>query len=463
MEIFNNFLRILFIIFLIYTFVFILQWVTGLFVSSHRLAQYHVRKHTVKAILPDDIAAKFPVSVIIPAYNEEDCINKTVFSILNEDYPDINILVVDDGSTDDTSKTVIDEFDLIERDISFNEILKTKRIVACYEKEINGKKITLITKKNGGKADSLNCGLNVCQSPYCLIVDADTEVEKGSIRSMVSTFLKDKHTIVCAGVVSTSLYGTEKYKSLSFMQKALVLFQQLEYYRTFYMQRMLFDRLNANVVVSGAFAMFDAELLKSVGGYKVSTIGEDMELTMRLHAFCHSQKRKYRIAYCPEVKCTTQVPFRYTDYYQQRRRWHIGMIQSLNAHKYMLGSYFYGGAGIIAGTFIIIYELFAPIIEFIGVLTIIAALIGGILNLGFSLTIIFVYALFSILTQLVLISILKTYNIEKISAKERIGIILTSIAEPLFFHPLNMYIKVQAAIQSRKEAQTWKHIERAKD
>lgn len=460
MEIVRNVFSIMFFAFLIYTFLFILFWIVSLFVSSIRLSEHSNRRRLVKMVIPDKLAQKHPVSVIIPAYNESSCINKTIESLIKDDYPALKIIVVNDGSKDDTNEIVTKRWNLKKKDCKFKKDLITKNVKACYQNEVDGRTILYIEKENGGKADALNCGLNFCDTPYCVIVDADTQVEKGSIRGMVATFLKDDKTVVCAGVVDSSMYASERYKSLSFMAKALVLFQQLEYYRTFYMQRILFDRLNANIIVSGAFAMFDTALLKTIGGYRVGTIGEDMEITMRIHAFCRSQRKKYRIAYDPEIKCSTQMPFTYSDFLSQRRRWHIGMIQSLKAHNYMLINRHYGWTGMFSGTYILLYELFAPVIEIMGALIIIISLITQAVSPLFMVVIIGIYALFAIITQLALILMLRVYDVEKITLKENLWLVLVAVIEPLFFHIINVAIKIKATVQARKKGSTWKHIER---
>lgn len=206
----------------------------------------------------------------------------------------------------------------------------------------------------------------------------------------------------------------------------------------------MFDHINANIIVSGAFAMFDTDLVKRVGGYQVNTIGEDMELTMRLHAFCASQGKEYHIAYAPEAKCMTQLPFTYKDYYHQRRRWHIGLLQSMKFHKYMLGNKNYGWAGITSGTFFILYELLAPFLEIIGVATLIAANLLDILNLQFTIQATILYTLIVIWIQAILVSAVNRYKVEPINGKQRWILFLISIFEIVFFHPLNIVIKIIA-------------------
>ena len=453
-------LRLLFILFMIYTIVFIVQWCIGIYVSIYKFSEYKTNSKRIKRILPNKMAKDIPVSVIIPAYNEEACIVQTVKSLIEEEYPYMDIIIVNDGSSDNTEKYMVDHYHLKRSSVQIRENIKTNKINQIYENRYRGKQIFLITKENGGKADALNCGLNVCENKYCVILDADTKVCSGSIRNMCSYFMVDKKMIVCAGAVTNGMYGTKLYKSLNLFQKALVVFQQLEYYRTFYMQRILFNEINANVVVSGAFAMFDCDLVKAVGGYRTNTIGEDMELTMRLHAFCRSQKRKYHIGYVPEVKCITQVPFSYRDYYHQRRRWHIGMIQSLKEHKYMLGSIYYGGAGIISGSFILFYELWAPFIEIMGVITLGISIYMNLVNIQNILYVMLVYIIFAFVTQLIMINVISAYEIEKITFKNKVMIMFMELIEIIFFHPFNIIIKLGASFTVRKHRKTWKHINR---
>ena len=463
MNFFIFLIRILFVLFLIYTVGFICHWMLGMFASLNRFSRFQERRSAARVALPDSAARQLPVCAIIPAHNEQDCIVDTVESLLREDYPRLEIIVVDDGSTDGTAALLTDRFGLREDASAPISQLHTKPVRRCFSTAIGDTRLVLVCKENGGKADALNCGLNFTQSPYCLILDADTQIDPGSVRIMVSQFLSNDKTIICAGAVRNSLYDTPRYRRLSPASKALVLFQMLEYYRTFYMQRILFNRFNANVIVSGAFAMFDCDLVKSVGGYRTHTIGEDMELTMRLHAFCRSQSRAYHISYAPEASCRTQVPFRYRDFFTQRRRWHIGMIQSLHRHAYMLGRRYYGWAGILAGTSMLVYELLAPIIELLGLVTIISGYCLHMVSLGFMLKAMGLYMMMILLCQMLFLWYLRLYRIEAMSPGKWLSLVGVSLAECVFFHPLSMLIKLKAFLTHRKHRGTWGQIQRTNE
>lgn len=450
-------LHLLFALFLIYTWFYVLQWMIGLCISIYRISQSSQRKKVVRWILPDPLAMDNSVSVIIPAHNEEACVVDTIESLLNEDYPNLEIILVDDGSTDHTAQRVIDQYGLVPSPGLRAEVSHRARGIECYEQSLRSRRLILLRKENGGKAESLNCGLDLCTGRYCVILDADTRIEKGSLRIMVSQFLADRQTIVCAGAVGNN---ESMYKELPFLRKCLVLFQTLEYYRTFYMQRILLDRFNANIVVSGAFAMFDCALLKSIGGYQENTIGEDMELTMRLHAFCRSQRRAYKIAYTPEAKCVTQFPFRYRDFFRQRRRWQIGMVQSMKQHGYMLANRHYGWVGILSGFLFVFYEMLAPFMEILGAATLVLAFAAGILNVPSTVIILFVYYILMLFMEWILVAALNTYELESMPWKKQTAIILLSCVEFLSFHIINSAIKILAMLTYRKYSKTWQHIKR---
>ena len=462
MQLMTSLVRVLLVLFLIYTVTYIVQWIVGMQASLKRLSDFQRRSALTRSVLPDELSRSIPVTAIIPAHNEENCICATIHAMLDEDYPELHIVVVDDGSDDATAECVIREFHLLPELPAPRQSLSTKPVRRCYRRTVSGHDITLICKDNGGKSDALNCGVNFCRSDYCLVVDADTQIERGSTRLLLSAFLLDPDTVVCAGAVRDAIYHTPAFRQLSFTRKWLVRFQVLEYYRTFYMQRILFDRLNANIIVSGAFAMFRTDLIRAVGGYRTGIIGEDMELTMRLHAFCHAQKRPYRITVMPEARCRTQVPFRFRDFYKQRRRWHIGMIQSLRRHLYMVGSRYYGWAGIMSGTFVLIYELLSPFIEVMGLVTLAMAAYVGIVHSWIVVTMMLLYALMIFLTQVLFLHFLRTYHVEPISHKSQLRLVVVSLVEFLIFHPLNMVIKLTAFFTSRKNSVNWGRIQRSK-
>lgn len=437
--------RGLLFLFLLYTVLYIFQWLLGLTAATIRLSRLKKRI----SLVPQYPAP--PVTVLVPACNEEACILSTLQGLLDCGYPDLEIIVIDDGSSDRTAEILRTAFHMEPKRIPREGKFTTAPILGCY----HAPGILLISKERKGKADALNCGLNLCRTDLCLVLDADTHPVPDSIQLLVSRFLEDPKTIVCAGAV-----GTEPvlYPRLKFFQKALVLFQALEYSRTFYMQRILLDQCNGNLVVSGAFALFDTGVLRSCGGYRGDTIGEDMELTMRLHSFCRNQGMAYRIRYEPAARCVTQFPFRWRDYYRQRRRWQIGMMQCLRKHRKMLWNLHYGWAGLLSGLSYGLYELWSPFLEIIGLATLAAASRLEILDKAFAAEAISVYFFLLLLTQAVLIHALGALGITPITMRQRMALTAAGVGEFLVYHLLSTVTRLLAFFSFHRRSRTWGKI-----
>lgn len=448
--------------FLIYSGFFVISLILGYLVSQDYFRKREERLFNLKELVTDELLERIPVSVVIPAYNEADCIQDTIYSLLEDNYPCLNIYVVDDGSKDGMSRMLINRYNLNAIENDYIERINTEKVQSIYSNCIGNKTITLLVKQNGGKSDAINCGLNLSRDEYCLILDADTKVEKGAIKIMVSIFLENPETIAAGGAIGNSHRNEQEYNHLSVFQKSLIYFQRLEYLRTFYIIRIMFNRINANPIMSGAFTMFKTEILKQINGFKRNTIGEDMEITMRLHAFFSAMRKKYQIAYVPEAKCYTEFPFIYSDFVKQRIRWHIGLLQSLKNHIYMIANTDYSWIGVITGTVIMLYEVLSPFIELTGLVFLLYLGLFHFGNIGPIIKVMITFVIFIVIQQAILVKALKNHGIERISVREQILFIFVSLSEILFFHPFNMIIKIIAIIKIRKSQFSWDHITRIK-
>ena len=251
------------------------------------------------------------ISIIVPAYNEEITIIETIESLVNVNYKDYEIIIVDDESEDNTSEKVIKHCNLqkIERFI-INKI-KTKPIKSIYEGVYKDVPIILVKKENGGKADSLNVGVNVSDYPWFICIDADSILQEDALQKIVQPIIEDTRVIALGGAIminNGAIIENGKVKRYDMPKSILASLQAIEYNRTFLASRIMFDKLNANLIISGAFGAFRKDVVIATGGYEPSTRGEDMELVIKLHKFCIDNKIDYIMKYVPDTICWTQAP-----------------------------------------------------------------------------------------------------------------------------------------------------------
>lgn len=336
-----------------------------------------------------------PVSIIVPAYNEEITIIETIRSLEKLNYKIFEIIVVNDGSKDDTAKVVIDRFNLKNVDRPIRKLLKCRNINGIYEGNgLNNIPIILVDKENGGKADAINTGINVSKYPYFVCMDADSILEKDSLSKLAVPILEDRDTVAVGSVIricNDSEFKDGELVEQRMPKKIVPALQVLEYERSFLASKILLDKWNANMIISGAFGLFKKDAVIAVGGYKKNSMGEDMELIVKLHSYFKSNKIPYKIKYAYEAVCWTQAPERFIDLLKQRKRWYIGLFQSLMGHKRMISNPSY--------IYFLLYELLSPFIEVFGLFVTLLTYIFELINLRFMIIFYLTYALFcSLLT-----------------------------------------------------------------
>lgn len=407
-----------------------------------------------------------PISILVPAYNEEETVVDCIKSLSYLDYPEYEIIVIDDGSKDSTSKVVIEGFNLkkIARPI--------RRVVQCEKEEsvyegytFNNKKITLVRKKNGGKADALNMGINISKYPLFVSLDADSILQRDSLSNIVRPFMEDYTTVAVGGNIKVAnqvvLDKGEVVKTYS-PKKLLVIFQLIEYYRVFLTTRVWFNRFNGNLIISGAFGLFKKSSVLNIGGYDTNTVGEDMDLVVKLHSFYRKNRLPYNIKYAYDAICWSQVPEKYKDFKNQRRRWHIGLMTSLINHKYILLNPKYGLIGVFSFLYFLIYELLSCILDIVGIVIVILSYFTGILSIDF----LFVFFIFYI-TYGVAISVtsimLENYVFNHIpSVWTILKLILLSIIECCGYRQICSWCRLTGIIGYRKRKHEWNKISRKK-
>jgi cellulose synthase/poly-beta-1,6-N-acetylglucosamine synthase-like glycosyltransferase len=322
-----------------------------------------------------------PISILSPAYNEEKTIVSSVNSLLQLDFKEYEIVVINDGSNDSTLHKLITNFDLFHVSLPNNLTLKHQKIRGLYHSHQH-KNLIVIDKENGGKADALNSGLNLATYPLVCCVDSDTILEKDSLLRGLESFIKDRRLIALGGAIGItngSRIENHTLKHKKVPNNPIEGFQILEYLRGFFAGRTGWVRNNGLLLISGAFGIFRKDIMLNVGGYR-HTIGEDFDLLVRMRRYCYDNKIEHRVDFVPEILCWTQCPSDYSSLLKQRNRWHRGLMDTLLYNRKMIFNPKYGIVGLVTLPYFVFIEAFNPIVTFIGVLSIIVLYAYGTIN-----------------------------------------------------------------------------------
>ena len=334
-----------------------------------------------------------------------------------------------------------------------------------YEAATQKVPLTLIRKKNGGKADSLNMGINACKYPYFICIDADSVLQKDSLSKIVKPVLENENVVAVGGAVrpSNSVEIKDgKVINYRLPRNLLACMQVLEYDRSFLASRILFDKFNGSLIISGAFGLFKKDTVVAAGGYDASTMGEDMELVVKLHDYCVSNDVPYLIRYATDAICWSQVPENLGDLCKQRRRWHIGLFQSMWKHRIMLANPKFGLTSFVSYFYFLIYELLSPFIEVFGILSMILALFVDLINVPFMLLFFGIYALFgSVMSMTAFFARTQTIDL-KLKFRDVLKALMLCTFEICVLRFILAWVRATAFIGYKKKKMQWGRIQRQK-
>lgn len=328
-----------------------------------------------------------PISIITPAYNEEETIAESVKSLLQLQYPEHEVVVVDDGSTDNTMKVLIETYKMVKAPITYAKQIDCKRINGVYVSS-EYTNLVLVHKENGGKGDALNAGINIARYPLVCFIDADSLLESDALLKVVRPFLENLNTVAVGGIVRIAngcKVRSGQVTEVGTAKNSLVRFQIVEYLRAFLFGRTGWDVLNGMLIISGAFGLFSKEAVVECGGYRNDTVGEDMELVVRLHRIMRKKKRQYRITFIADPICWTEVPEKLKTLSRQRNRWQRGLIDSMLLNMKMLFNPKYGIVGLFAMPFFFFFEMLGPIAELTGYIVFFVSWYFNIVSFTFAL------------------------------------------------------------------------------
>ncbi len=329
-----------------------------------------------------------PISLLIPVFNEKNVVIETVKSALLLEYPYYEVIVINDGSTDGTLDELMHALELKKIDLVYRPILKTQKVRNFYH---NPKipNLLVIDKENGGKADALNCGINRSSSPYFCSVDADSVLERDALLRLMSNVIESDVPLIASGGVVRVLNGSRVKRGevveVDLPKTNLPLFQIVEYLRAFLFGRVGLDFLKSTLILSGTFALFNKAAVIEIGGYKTKSIAEDMELVVNLHRHFMHDRKKYKIRFISDPVCWTAVPENLSMLARQRRRWHLGLVQTLMEHRSMLFNTHYGAVGMFGLPYYVLVEMLSPAVEVAGYVVVFLSYIVGLVSVDFML------------------------------------------------------------------------------
>ncbi len=396
-----------------------------------------------KVIKASDLAPH--LSLIAPAYNEEKTIRENVHSLLTLNYNNYEVIVVNDGSLDNSLETLINAYNLEEIKHDYNQRIKSQEVKAVYKsKNPAFDKLIVIDKINGGKSDALNAGINISTKPYIICIDVDCVLNTDALLILAKPFLSKSESLLIAtgGVIRISNSCVIEDGSLikiNVPDKLLPRVQVIEYLRAFLLGRMAWSKLDGLLIISGAFGMFDKEIAIKAGGYYLKTVGEDMELVIRMRRYMIESKQKYSVTYIPNPLCWTEAPETFANLRKQRSRWTRGTMETLWIHRKMFLNPKYKILGLLSVPYWFVFEYLAPIIEFTGLLITLLFAIFGILNWKFFLLLLLFVYFFAVMFS-VLALLIEEYTYHQYpSIADFNKLMFGAIIEPFYFHLFTVY------------------------
>lgn len=437
-------------IFFGFAFLAILSYVVLAIISIIETASYMKKNSFVNYndIVSSSISPS--ISIIAPAYNETLNIVENVRSLLSNHYASYDVIIVNDGSKDDSLEKLIKAYDLVKVEYTINNQIPTKPLREGVFKSTNPafEKLIVVDKENGGKADALNTGLNISTNKYVACIDVDCLLLEDSLQKMIKPFLESNGAVVIASggvirIANSCVIRDGKLIDVNLPKNMIVRGQILEYLRAFLLGRMAWSKLNGLLVISGAFGMFNKKIAIEVGGYDTHTVGEDMEIIVRMRRHMEEQKIKYKVAYIPDPLCWTEAPDNFKIFISQRNRWTRGTIETLKIHKKIGFNPKYNTLGIVSYPYWMIFERYAPIIEVAGLFYFIFLIIIGNVRWDFAFAFIVLAYLFTVFFSIVtIITEELTYHQYK---KKGISLqlLITALLEPIVNHPVVLYAAIK--------------------
>ena len=402
------------------------------------------------------------ISILAPAFNEEATIEGSLRALLALQYPNLEVIVISDGSKDKTIPVLIERFDLVPVKTIYEQRVRTKPVRTLYRSSTYPA-LVVVDKENGGKADALNVGLSFAKGELVCAMDADTLIEADGLQRMVRPFLYATDVVATGGTIRVVNGSEVKFGRVirtRVPMNALAGIQVVEYLRAFLFGRLGWNRLGGNIIISGAFGLFKRESVLSAGGYLHDTVGEDMELVLRLKRLSYEHGGPGKIAFVPDPVAWTEVPESLKVLGRQRDRWHRGLADVLWRHRRMALNPRYGVTGLVVYPYYAFVELLAPVFEAVGLISLAAGLILGIVDWNFAaLFYLTAYGLGTALTAFTLI--LEDISFHRYDTfRDRVLLLSWALLENFGYRQMTVYWRLRGLWKFLRGKKDWGAMER---
>lgn len=398
-----------------------------------------------------------PISVIIPAHDEQETLEHTLQAQLHLEYPHFEVIVVNDGSGDATFELLQEEYLLYEVPPAFSRRLDTEPVRGYYRSWLYPN-LLVVDKERGGKSDALNAGLNAARYPLVATVDADTIIARDALPRLVRPFLMSEKVAGSGGTIRIANgceFDAGRVTNPRLPDRFLEAIQVPEYLRAFLFGRLGWNRLGGNLLVSGAFALYQRHLLLEVGGYPTDSVTEDLDLTMNLHRKLRESGREYTLPFVPDPVAWTEVPGDLSSLGHQRERWHRGLIRSLTRNIGMLFNPRYGKIGMIAVPFFLLGEMLAPIVEVIGYVVVICGIALGLISWSYFLLFLFLALGYMMLLSVWAVALEEfTYRVYPRTG-DFFRMVGYALAEPIGYRQMTLFWRLKAFVKALIGDRSW--------
>jgi len=398
-----------------------------------------------------------PITILVPAYNESATIESSVTAILTLEYRTFEVVVVNDGSKDDTFERMRHAFDLYEVPRTYPEGISTQPLRGVYRSRTRTR-LLVIDKENGGKADSLNAAINASRFPLVIAVDADTLIEPDALLRLTRPFLLGRPIAAVGGTVRVAnncIVQDGRVTDARVPHRFLPGIQVVEYLRAFLFGRLGWNHLGGSLVISGAFGLFRKEYLTAIGGYDVTSVVEDLDLVVRLHRHLRRAKVRYEMPFIPDPVAWTEVPETGRILGRQRERWQRGLIAAMWKHKGMLFNPRYGRVGLLGMPFYTFGEMLAPLVEVLGYLITALGAAFGVINVSFALLFVLVAWGYGMLLSLWAVTLEEVSFRRYRRASDLVRLVLYAVFETFGYRQRTVWWRLRAFFTLRTHRRVW--------